>query len=207
MALHLALWLKCSKCLADTKLSSMELSWCPRRQVLRWKYSLDQSCTFKGPNNIHLGRSKIIKACEARMDPIEDIAEKKISPPRSGWAAIHTGKNIGLEITISCLGDGSYIGDHKFIWPKSQLQPKFQGWARVSKVLKVVANFKSKFDNLAQQYLAHKAAQKLARQLVDNRFADNRWRCQNQTYLDNSHLTLTTNHERKKNLMWYSKLS
>ena len=36
----------------------------------------------------------------------------------------------------------------------------------------------------------------LAGQLVDTRFAD-RWRCRNQTYLDNSDL----NHERKKNSM------
>ena len=29
------------------------------------------------------------------MDPTEDMPEKKISPPRSGWAAIHVGKNMG----------------------------------------------------------------------------------------------------------------
>ena len=49
------------------------------------------------------------------MDPIEDMAEKKISPPRSGGAAILDGKNMASEVTISCLGNGGDIGDHKFI--------------------------------------------------------------------------------------------
>ena len=49
------------------------------------------------------------------MDPIEDMAEKKLSPLRCGWAAIHDGKNMASGVTIACLGDGSYIGDHKFI--------------------------------------------------------------------------------------------
>ena len=47
------------------------------------------------------------------MDPIEDMAEKKISPPRSCGAAVHDGKNMASGITIRCIGDGSYIGDHK----------------------------------------------------------------------------------------------
>ena len=34
------------------------------------------------------------------MDPVEDMAEKKMSPPRSGWAAIHDGKNMASGITI-----------------------------------------------------------------------------------------------------------
>ena len=50
---------------------------------------------------------------------------------------------------------------------------------------------------MAQQSLAHEAAQTLAGQLVDTRFA-NRWRCQNQAYLDNSHLTLTTKSLKKE---------
>ena len=146
------------------------------------------------------------------MEPIEEMTVKKISPPRSGWGAIHDGKNMASGITISCLGDGSYIGDHKLIWPKSRLQPKFQGWARVSKVLEIVAKLKSKSENLsllsslnvyslARQNLAHEAARTLAGHLVDTRFAD-RWRCQNQAYLDNSHLALTRNHESKKNSIW-----
>ena len=48
------------------------------------KYSRDQSCRFKGPHKIHLASLIIIKACEDRMDPMEDIVEKKISPPCSG---------------------------------------------------------------------------------------------------------------------------
>jgi hypothetical protein len=39
-----------------------------------------------------------------------------------------------------------------------------------------------------------------ARKLVDTRFAD-RGRCRNQTYLDNSDMTPTKNHKRKKNSM------
>ena len=34
------------------------------------------------------------------MDPIEDMAEKKTSHPRSGWAAIHDGKNMASGIII-----------------------------------------------------------------------------------------------------------
>ena len=132
-----------------TNLSSMELSWYPRQQVLRWKYSLDQSHTFKGPPNIHLVRSIIVKACEARMDPIEDMPDKKISPPSAGWGAIHDGKNMGSGITIWCHGNGSNIGDYKLSLPKSRLQPKFQGWARLSKVLKIVAKSKSQSENLS----------------------------------------------------------
>ena len=75
------------------------------------------------------------------MNPVEDMAEKKISPPRSCWASIYAGKNMGSGISIWCPGDDSYIGDYKFIWTKSRLQPKLQGWARVSKVLKIVAKF------------------------------------------------------------------
>ena len=37
----------------------------------------------------------------------------------------------------------------------------------------------------------------LAGQLLDTRFAD-RWRCQNQTYLDNSDLTATKNTDERK---------
>ena len=48
------------------------------------------------------------------MDPKEDMAEK-IPPPRSGWVAFHDGKNMASGVTISCPGNGSYIGDHKFI--------------------------------------------------------------------------------------------
>ena len=128
----------------------MEFSWCPRQQVLRWKYSLDQYRTFKGPQKIHLVGSIIVKACEDRIDPIKDMAQKKISPRCSRWAAIYDGKNMASEIIISCLGDGSYIGDPDFICPKSRLQPKFQGWARVSQVLKIVTKFKSKFKNICE---------------------------------------------------------
>jgi hypothetical protein len=42
-------------------------------------------------------------------------------------------------VTIWCHGDGSDIGDYKLSLPKSRLQPKSQGWARLSKVLKIVA--------------------------------------------------------------------
>ena len=127
----------------------MELCSYPRQQVLRWKYSLDQSRTFKDSPKIQFLRLIIVKACEARMDPTEDMPEKKISPPRSGWAAIHAGKNMGSGVTIWCHGNGSYIGDYKLSLPKSRLQPKSQGWARVSKVLKIVAKFKSKSENLS----------------------------------------------------------
>ena len=54
-------------------------------------------------------------------------------------------------------------------------------------------------QSLARQSLAHKAAQTLAGQLVDSRFADG-WRCNNQAYLDNSHLTLTTKSLKKEEL-------
>ena len=49
------------------------------------------------------------------MDPVEGRAEKKISPPRSCRAAIDHGKNMASGVTIQCHGDGSDIGDHKFI--------------------------------------------------------------------------------------------
>ena len=34
------------------------------------------------------------------MDPIEEIAEQKMSPPGSGWTAIHDGKNMASGIAI-----------------------------------------------------------------------------------------------------------
>ena len=78
----------------------------------------------------------------------------------------------------------------------------------MSKVLKIVAQFQRKYENLglllslyfkrpARQSLAHKAAQKLSWQLVDTKIAD-RWRSQNQADLDNSHLTLTKKKSQKK---------
>ena len=79
------------------------------------KVHLDYSCIFTTPPNTNLVRSIIVKACEATMDPKEDMAEKKIPHPRSGCVAIHDGKNMASGVTLSCLGDGSYIGDHKFI--------------------------------------------------------------------------------------------
>ena len=90
------------------------------------KYSLDQSRAFKGPLKINLVRLIIFKASEARMDPVEDLAEKKISPPRSCRAAIHHGKNMASGVTIQCHGDGSDIVYYKLSLPKSQLQPNFQ---------------------------------------------------------------------------------
>ena len=72
------------------------------------------------------------------MDPVKDMAEKKISPPRSCWAAIHHGKNMAS----GCHGNGSNIGDYKLSLPKSRLQPKSQGWAWLSKQLKIVAKSK-----------------------------------------------------------------
>ena len=45
------------------------------------KYSLDKSHTFKGPPNIHLVRSIIVKACEARMDPTETCQKRKFHLP------------------------------------------------------------------------------------------------------------------------------
>ena len=78
------------------------------------------------------------------MDPEEDMAEKKISSPRSCRAAIHDGNNMASGVTIRCHGDGSDIGDYKLSLPKSRLQPKSQGWARLSKVLIIVSKFQSK---------------------------------------------------------------
>ena len=99
----------------------------PYTSSFKVKYSLDQYRAFKGPPTIHLVRSIIVKACEARMDPVEDMAEKKISPPRSCRAAISHGKNMPSGVTIRCHGDGSDIGDYKSSLPKSRLQPKSQG--------------------------------------------------------------------------------
>ena len=76
------------------------------------------------------------------MNPVEYMAEKKISPPRSCRAAIHNGKNMASGVTIRCHGDGSDIGDYKLSLLKSQLQSKSQGWARLSKVLKITAKSK-----------------------------------------------------------------
>ena len=111
----------------------------PYTTSFKVKYSLDQSRAFKGPPTIHLVRSIIVKASEARMDPIEDMPEKKILAPHSAWGAIHDGKNMASGITIWCHGNGSNIGDYKLSLPKSRLQPKSQGWARLSKVWKIVA--------------------------------------------------------------------
>ena len=79
------------------------------------------------------------------MGPREDMAEKKISPPRSGWAAIHDGKNMASKITISCLGDGSYIGD-----PKSQIPAtaKVPGMSTSEQGVKYRRKFISKSENL-----------------------------------------------------------
>jgi hypothetical protein len=85
----------------------------PYTTSLKLKYSLDQYRAFKGPPTIHLVRLIIVKACEARMDPIEDMSEKKISPPRSCRAAIHHGRNMASGVTIRWHGDGSNIGDYK----------------------------------------------------------------------------------------------
>ena len=76
------------------------------------------------------------------MDPVEDMAEKKISPPCSCRAAIHYGKNMASGITIRCHGNGSDIGDYKLSLPKSRLQLESQGWARLSKVLRFFAKSK-----------------------------------------------------------------
>ena len=76
------------------------------------------------------------------MDPVENMAEKKISPPRSCRAAIHHGRNTASGVTIRCHGDGSDIGDYKLSLPKSRLQPKSQGWPRLMKVLRIVAKSK-----------------------------------------------------------------
>ena len=45
------------------------------------KVHLDYSRIFTGPPNTHLVRSIIVKACEATMDPKEDMAEKKFHLP------------------------------------------------------------------------------------------------------------------------------
>ena len=138
------MWLMGNKilpCTITIKWSSMEYSWILRQQVSRWKYSFDHSCTFKGPPKIHFIRYLFFKACEARMDPIEDMSEKGISPTGSCWAAVHDDKSMVSGITIWCIGDGSYIDAQKFGWSKSRLQPKFQGWARVNKVLQIIAKF------------------------------------------------------------------
>ena len=84
----------------------------------------------------------IVKARETRMDPIENIPEKEISPPALAELLFMLERIWVLE--LSNIGDGSYINDHKFISPKSWLQQKSQGWARVSKVLKFFAKFQSK---------------------------------------------------------------
>ena len=47
------------------------------------------------------------------MDPEEDMAEKKISSPRSCRAAIHDGNNMASGVTIRCHGNGSDIGGYK----------------------------------------------------------------------------------------------
>ena len=99
----------------------------PYTTSFKVKYSLDHYRTFKGPLSIHFLRSILVKACEARMDPVEDMTEKKISPPCSCRAAIHQGKNMASGVTIRCHGDGSDIGDYKLTLPKSRLQPKSQG--------------------------------------------------------------------------------
>ena len=78
------------------------------------------------------------------MDPVEDMAEKKISSPRSCRAAIHDGNNTVSGVTIRCHGDDSDIGDYKLSLPKSRLQPKSQRRARLSKVLIIVSKFQSK---------------------------------------------------------------
>ena len=72
----------------------------------------------------------IDKACEARMDPIEDMPEKKTSSPRSGWVASHDDKHMASRITISCLGDGSYINSFDQNPGYSQGSRDEQGWAR-----------------------------------------------------------------------------
>ena len=77
------------------------------------KYSLDQYRAIKGPPTIHLVRLIIVKASEGRMDPIEDMPEKKISPPPSCRAAIHHDKNMASGVTIRYHGDESNIGDYK----------------------------------------------------------------------------------------------
>ena len=61
------------------------------------------------------------------MDPIEEMPDKKISPPRSGWGAIHDGKNMASGITIWCHGDGSDIGDYKLSLPKFPPTAKVPG--------------------------------------------------------------------------------
>ena len=48
-----------------------------------------------------------------------------------------TSLKVKIQLDHFCIGDGSYIDVHKFIWASSRLQPKYQGWAMVSKVLKI----------------------------------------------------------------------
>ena len=46
-----------------------------------FKVHLDYFCIFTGPPNTHLVRSIIVKACEATMDPKEDMGENKFHFP------------------------------------------------------------------------------------------------------------------------------
>ena len=53
----------------------------PKTIIFKGKVRLDYSRIFTGPPNTHLVRSIIVKACEATMDPKEDMAEKKFHLP------------------------------------------------------------------------------------------------------------------------------
>ena len=66
---------------------------------------------------MHFVRWIIVKACEARIDPIEDMEKRNFHLPTLAEPL--------FMMARIWLGDGRYIGDHKFIRPKSRLQPKF----------------------------------------------------------------------------------
>ena len=92
-------------------------------------------CTFKGFPEFHLARSIFFQACVDRIDPKEDFLEKEIFHPGPWWAGIHDDMNMTSGINIYCIGDGSYISDHKFNWTQLWLQAKNQGdWSVQDKV-------------------------------------------------------------------------
>ena len=53
----------------------------PQTTSFKVKVYIDYSCIFTDPPNNHLVRSIIVQACEATMDPKEDMAEKISTSP------------------------------------------------------------------------------------------------------------------------------
>ena len=53
-----------------------------------------------------------------------------------------TSFKVKIQLVHYCMGYESNVAAHKFIWTKSWLQQKYQGWARVRKVVKIILKFK-----------------------------------------------------------------